>query len=184
MYIKSAEPTDWSQIATDALTDERAFTALYEHFFPRVYQYLLSKTHEPSLSDEIISATFFKMYEHLKEFDPAKGAFSTWLFTIARNELNIHYRRVQYRETEELTEEIPLAASAWDMPEERTLAKERSDELRAAIEKLPEQSRRIVEMTYWLGMKGEVIAQVLNMQPTAVRVTLKRARDTLKKFLS
>ena len=122
------------------------------------------------------------MYDSLSTFDPEKGAFSTWLYTIARNELNIHYRRVQYRETEELTEDTPLEASAWDMPEERVLTKERAAVLHAALATLPERTRRIVEMTYWLDMKSEDIAKVLDMQPTAVRVTLKRARDTLKKI--
>ena len=175
---------DWGSVARRAITDEAAFTALYEHFFPRVYQHLLGKTRDQSLADEIVSTTFFKMYDHLKDFDPDKGAFSTWLFRIAQNELISCYRSKNYKDNEELTEEMHLSAPVWERPEEQALTQERHQELRQALEVLSERDRKIVEMTYWLDMKSEDIARALDMKPNSVRVVLKRSRDTLKKFLS
>ena len=179
-----ADPVNWNDVAQKAVTDEQAFTDLYEHFFPRVYQHLLAKTRDHSLADEIVSRTFFKMYDHLKDYDPAKGAFSTWLFRIAQNELTSHYRSKNYKDSEELTDDMPLTAPTWERPEEKALTRERNMELKAALSTLSERDRRIIEMTYWLGMKSEDIARELDMRPNSVRVALKRARDTLKKILS
>ena len=165
----------WGRVAREAITDERAFTALYEHFFPRVYKHLLAKTHDHSLADELVSNTFFKMYDHLRDYDPSKGAFSTWLFRIAHNELATYYRSKNYTDT---------ADPDWERPEERALSEERSGELKAALGTLSERDRKIIEMTYWLGMKSEEVAKALNMQPNTVRVALKRSREALKKILS
>lgn len=52
-------------MAVDAITDEEAFTELYNNFFPRIYKFLLSKTADSDIADEIISNPFLKMYEHL-----------------------------------------------------------------------------------------------------------------------
>ncbi len=171
-------------MAHQAVTDEQSFTMLYEHFFPRVYQYLVSKTHDHNLADEIVSRTFFKMYDHLSDYNPTKGAFSTWLFRIAQNELASYYRQNNYRTAEELSDDMPLTVPHWEEPEEIALTRERNDELKAALGKLSRRDRHIVEMTYWLGMKSEDIAEALDMRPNSVRVVLKRSRETLKKFLT
>ena len=34
----------WNKLAVDAISDAESFTELYEHFFPRVYKFILSKT--------------------------------------------------------------------------------------------------------------------------------------------
>ena len=182
--MAKAAPVDWNRTACEAVTDEQAFAALYEHFFPRVYQHLLAKTKDSSLADEIVSQAFFKMYDHLRDYDPEKGAFSTWLFRIAQNELTTYYRSRNYKDREELTEDIQLTAPAGEMPEEQVLTGERNSELKAALSTLSERDRHIIEMYYWLDMKSEDIAKELDMRPNTVRVALKRARDTLKKFLS
>ncbi len=173
----------WGRMAHAAISDENAFSALYNHFFPRVYQHLMSKTKDSSLADEIVSRTFFQMYRHLSDYDPEKGAFSTWLFRIARNELNMHYRSKAYTANEPFDDAFEPSAPEEETPEAQALTEERHEELRQALEKLSERDRRLIMMTYWLDMKSEEIAQALDMKPNTVRVTLKRARDELRKYL-
>ena len=62
----------WGALAVRAIRDPAALTELYEYYFPRVYQYLLGKTKDSSLADELVSDTFVRMYQHLEQFDPDK----------------------------------------------------------------------------------------------------------------
>ncbi|MCR5175507.1 MAG: sigma-70 family RNA polymerase sigma factor [Anaerovibrio sp.] len=174
---------DWGRIAQEAVTDEEAFVRLYNHFFPRVYQHLLGKTKDDSLADEIVSSTFMKMYQHLSEYNSAKGAFSTWLFRIAHNELMMVYRSKAYQTSTPLEDNFDLSSGDEDSPEEETLSKERNEQLKAALQQLSDRERKIVTMTYWLDMKSQDIAEELGMTPNNVRVVLKRARESLKAYL-
>ena len=178
---KKADP--WGQLAVKAIHDEQAFTELYEHFFSRVYQYLLKKTRDSQLADEMVETAFIRMYRHLSQYDPEKGAFSTWLFRIAQNVLNKHYTSKAVTMHLPWEEDFDPAAPEQETPEKRTLTKERSRELRDAMMKLPERQRQILEMTYWLEMKSNEIADVLGMAPSSVRVALKQARDRLRELL-
>ena len=172
----------WSQRARQAITDEEAFTELYDYYFPRVYQYLLGKTKDSSLADELVSKTFLNMYEHLRDYDPERGAFSTWLFRIAQNVVNKYYGSKAY-----------TAHTSWDegfdpadqqaTPEQQYVDKEQDDELKAAIMQLPEREQKILEMTYWMNMKSNEIGEALGMAPSSVRVALKQARERLKTIL-
>ncbi|MBR3721505.1 MAG: RNA polymerase sigma factor [Selenomonadaceae bacterium] len=174
----------WGQLAVKAIHDEQAFTELYEYFFPRVYQYLLKKTQDSHLADEMVESAFVRMYQHLSQYVPEKGAFSTWLFRIAQNVLNKHYGSKAVTMHTAWEETFDPVAPEKETPEEQALTKERSRELRDAIMKLPPRQRQILEMTYWLDMKSADIAEQLGMAPSSVRVALKQARDALRKLFA
>ena len=173
----------WSRLAVAAITEPEALTELYEYYFPRVYQHILKKTGDSSLADELVSDTFMRMYEHLDQFDPKRGAFSTWLFHIAQNSINRYYGSKSYTMTapwnEEFDPEDPQALS----PEKQSLSKERSEELKNAIQQLPQRQQQILEMTYWLEMSSNEIAEKLGSTPGSIRVTLNQARNRLKELL-
>ena len=173
----------WGRLAQQAVTDERAFTELYEHFFPRVYQHLMGKTKDSSLADELVSDTFMRMYRHLKDYDPQKGAFSTWLFRIAQNVLYKHYGSKAVTMHAPWEDTFDPAAPEQETPEKRALAKEENERLRAAMMQLTERQRQIIEMTYWLDMKSPEIAEALGIGADTVRATLRQSRVKLKALL-
>ena len=173
----------WSLLAENAIGDEAALTELYGYFFPRVYQYLLGKTKNPDLADDLVSDTFLRMYQHLDQFDARKGAFSTWLFRIAQNAL---YKKNQDKHAvhdAEWEENFNPSAPETEMPERQFLNKERNKEILEAIAKLPKRQQDIIKMTYWMDMKSDEIAQKLSIAPSSVRVTLKKAREKLRELL-
>ena len=173
----------WGALAARAIRDPAALTELYEYYFPRVYQYLLGRTKDSSLADELVSDTFIRMYQHLEQFDPGKGAFSTWLFRSAQNALNKHFgsKAVTMHATWEDNFD-PAADTA--TPEQQTLNTEEMTELREAIMQLSEREQRILEMTYWLDMKSGEVAKALGMTPDNVRHVLMEARKKLRVLLS
>ena len=176
----------WNNLAVEAIHDEESFTELYEHFFPRVYKFIYAKTSDAEISDEIISRTFMKMFENLQNYNPTRAAFSTWLFQISLNELKMFWRTKNYRSEHEESwdENFNPAAPEYDEPEKKILQSETENKIRAALEKLPERERKIIEMTYWLNYPPRKIAEILDLKPNTVSVILKRAKESLKKFLS
>lgn len=176
----------WNNLAVEAVTDEDAFTELYQHFFPRVYKFILAKTANSDTADEIISKTFLKMYENLKSYNPARAAFSTWLYQIALNEMKMFWRSDKYHDEHEEVwdEEFNPAAPDYEEPEKKLLQAETQNKIREALEKLPERERKIIEMTYWLNYPPRKIAEILDLKPNTVSVILKRTKNILKESLS
>ena len=178
--------TYWNELAVKAIHDEGAFIELYNQFFPRVYKFIFAKTSNTEITDEIISKAFLKMFENLSRYDKEKAAFSTWLFQIALNELKMFWRSNNYRgEREEpLLDENFQIGVEYEEPEKKFLQSETQNEIRAALEKLPERERKIIEMTYWLNYPPRKIAEILDLTPNHVSVILKRAKSNLKEILS
>ena len=173
----------YDTLAQRARTDEEAFEELYEYFFPRIYNFIYARLKNSADADDVTSTTFLKMNENLESYNPERAAFSTWLFRIANNAIIDHTRRIDRNRETEWEEFFDPAAPENEEPEHRMMRSEVSRELLAAIDKLNERERRIVELRYWGEQDTRTIAELLSMSESNVRVTLHRTLDKLKKFL-
>ncbi len=173
----------WNKTAVRAATDETAFVELYDEFFPLIYKFLLSRTRSGETADEAISRTFLNMYAHLGEYDENKGAFSTWIYRIAVNELRMMFREQGRSLSVAWEDGFDLPAEEQEGPEARLLKRERDEELHKAILMLSERERKILGMTYWLEMSAGEIAEVLDMTADAVWASLSRSRKRLLQIL-
>lgn len=173
----------YNELAQRATTDEEAFEELYEHFFPRVYNFIYARLKNSADADDVVSITFMKMNENLESYDPAKAAFSTWLFRIASNAIIDHTRHIDRNQETEWDEFFDPAAPAYEEPEARMMSSETSRELLLALDKLNERERRIIELRFWGDMDTRSIADVLHIKEGNVRVTLHRTLAKLKNIL-
>ena len=175
---------DYNLLAQQATTDEDAFEELYEHFFPRVYNFIYARVKNSADADDITSIAFMKMNENLEKYNPAQAAFSTWLFRIATNSIIDHTRHVEKNQETEWEEFFDPAAPEYQEPEAQTLEKEGHRELFAALDKLSERERRIVELKFFSDMDTRSISEILMMSESNVRTTLHRTLAKLKKILT
>jgi len=173
----------YDKLAQRATTDEEAFEELYEHFFPRVYNFIFARLKNSADADDVASTTFLKMNENLESYDPERAAFSTWLFRIANNAIIDHTRHIDRNQETEWEEFFDPAAPEKEEPERQMINSETSRELLAALDKLNERERRIIELRYWGEQDTKTIAELLSMSESNVRVTLHRTLGKLKNFL-
>lgn len=173
----------YNELALRATTDEEAFEELYEYFFPRVYNFIFARLKNVADADDVASITFMKMNENLESYDPTKAAFSTWLFRIASNALIDHTRRHENKNETEWDDSLDPAAPEREEPESVMMSGETNRELLAALSKLNERERRIVELKFWGDLDTHAIAEILSMTEGNVRVTLHRTLGKLKNIL-
>jgi len=178
-----ADNSYYNELAQRATTDEEAFEELYEHFFPRVYNFIYARLKNSADADDVTSITFMKMNENLESYNPAVAAFSTWLFRIASNAIIDHTRRHDKNQETEWDEFFDPAAPEYQEPEAQAMTKEGNRELLAALDKLNERERRIVELRYFSEIDTRSIAELMSMTEGNVRTTLSRTLAKLKKIL-
>ncbi len=172
----------YNEVAERAKYDKEAFGELYDYFFPRVYSYIFGKVKNSDQADDIISVTFEKVFVKLDDYDSTKGAFSTWIFRIAINEMNNLFRG-QVRRNEAAWEDFFNPADSRNTPEQQMVSDEGDQHLLMAMEMLGEREKKIVSLKYFSGISNKEIAEMLDMTPSNVGVVLHRTLDKLKKML-
>ncbi len=158
--------------------DIHAFDKLYLRHKAKVYGYLLKRLPSKSIADEVFQVAFMKLHQSKNLY--AQGEpFLPWLFTIARNSLFDHLRKVRseeskiaaYQDHSELIESVEVEDSA------------ASEQLRESLANLSESQQDLLKQRYIEGLDFEEIAKRLNSNPVAIRQSVSRLTRKLKGFL-
>ncbi len=156
------------------------FTELYDQYFPKVFAYVYGRVQHKEAALDIVSDVFEKAYVKMHGLRSAE-AFSSWLFTIARNEVASHWRK-------EKPAAKALQETAWHNelnhqppgPEDTLLHRERISHLASLLRQLPPREREIISLKFDAELTNREIADILKTSEVNVRVTIFRALRKLR----
>ena len=184
MIVK--EWSDEQLIAQVARGDTAAYEMLYDRYCSAVMGLALKITGDRSLAEEVVQETFWRVWRKADLFQTQRGAFRSWFFGITRN-LSIDVLRRQKTQLQPVDETEQVIEQAvdptMDVPETAWL-REKHQQMRAAIETLPNEQQSVIEMAYFRGMTRQEIAQAtgepLGTIHTRARLALQKLREELQ----
>ena len=152
--------------------NQRAFHALYSANVTRLFRFLRQFSPETEHVEEWVQRAFIKAFEHLDSFD-GRSRFSSWLFTLALNEIRADWRRTQIVEFVPAEDEQEDASRESADFEWRQMMKTWMDEL--------DESKRAVFVLYEVeGYSHAEIASMLGIAESSSRTYLARAKRHLQ----
>ena len=167
--------------------DDSAWAALLQSHTRKIYNLCYRFTGRPSESEDLTQEVFIKIFQTLKSYDAAQGAFSTWLHRVARNHLVDHYRRTKKdRATSSIEDElggIEEKPSPTAGPVAHIEARERKELLQKALEKLSPDLREAVVLRDLQDLDYAEVAQVLSVPEGTVKSRINRGRLELARVL-
>ncbi|AXK84035.1 RNA polymerase sigma factor [Pseudolabrys taiwanensis] len=175
----SAADTDDGLLERIAANDQNAFRLLVERHIDRAYGLALRILNNRADAEDIVQDTLLKIWLHRGRWESGRAKFSTWLYRVVTNRC-IDYRR-QPR-TEDL-EQVPEVADAKPLPIEELQKHKVTSLLDAAMERLPEQQRIALILSYHENMNNSEVAEVMQTTVMAVESLLKRGRQKLRELL-
>lgn len=165
-----------------ALVDPAAFAVLYDRYVGAVYGYCRHRLGDPDEAEDAASLVFARAIAALPRYHAdGPGTFRSWLFAIAHNTVANHHRA--RRLDRPLDEAAALAMpDPSPSPEDLAVSADRHRALRAGLDRLPDDQRRVVELRL-AGLTGPEIAAALGRSHGAVKMLQLRAIDRLRVLL-
>jgi RNA polymerase sigma-70 factor (ECF subfamily) len=157
--------------------DDRAGRALFERHIEAMTRFFRSKVDRDV--EDLVQDTFLGLVRSRDAFR-ADASVRTLLYVIARRRLYDHLARKR-RDPIDFTERSACDLGA--SPSQVLASKQQDRLLLRALRSIPFESQIAVELTYWEGLSGPEIAEILGIPANTVRGRLARARAALDQAL-
>jgi len=157
--------------------DPEKLGLLYERYKRPLLGFFVGIVRDKELSEDLVQNTFVRIlkYKHLFRGD---GDFRTWMFHIARNVKNDHFRKnkVTHEKVDKWEDKLKDEGSLmqeWQNDDEQRM-------LAIAMDKLPEDKREILLLSKYQEKKYKEIGEILGCTEGTVKVKVFRALQDLK----
>jgi len=161
--------------------DRDAFTALFDHFAPRLNAYLLRLGLDAVVAEETTQEIMETVWRKAALYDPQKSSVATWIYRVARN----RWIDLKRRSREDMFSDEDLLAIADLTPgsDDQLDAAQREARVRAALAVLPPAQLELVQLAFFEGLSHSVIAQRTGLPLGTVKSRLRIAFTRLRRVL-
>jgi RNA polymerase sigma-70 factor, ECF subfamily len=157
--------------------DEVDWDEVYAEQLPRVLNFFRYRCGNLADAEDLTSITFEKAWRGRDRYRRDKGAFSTWLFTIARNAAVDHYRA---RVPMAPLDDAAMVAAGAATPEDESALRSDAARLAALLKTLTDRDRDLIALKYGAEMSNRVIAHTTGLSESNVGTILHRATQALR----
>lgn len=156
----------------------QAFTHLVERYESKVFRLCITLLKDSALAQDMAQETFLRVWRALEKYDPAAGAFSTWIYAIARN------RCLSALERGPAPHHSMSDPEVWDQAAQVATPASVNDSaslawLRQQVDALPYPLRSSLTLFYYEDCSVSEVALMLGLPEGTVKTHLHRARNAL-----
>lgn len=159
------------------------FEALYEHHSREVWALAYARWLDPDLAMDITQEAYLRLWKQWEGGEEIQNP-RAWLLKVARNLAEDYAKSAFRRNGTQPPELLNGVRSSQPLPSELLEKEELFGQLRAELEELSQADRDILTLRYALDYDANTIADLLEVNVTAVHMRLSRARQRLAERLS
>jgi len=173
-------PEAEAQLVESARSSDQAFSDLYDHYFPRIYGYVMKRTGHQHEAEDIVAQVFMKVFTKLHTYKKRDCSFSAWIYRIATNQVIDYYRKQGRRKDVELDEARKTPDDS-QSPLDDVVRSEEGEGVRVTMATLNERYQKILQLKFYSELSNTEIAEVLNVSANNVGVLVFRALKAFEK---
>lgn len=161
--------------------DQESFALLYEEFSDRIYKYIRIKLPSDQEAEDVLQEVFIKTWQGSKKLQLDGLNLSAWLYKIAGNTINDHYRK-SYRRPQTISLDPDIDIPANDDTSLNTERNSNAKEIQKVLKELPTNYRQVIELRFFQDFTIEETAKIMGKTSVGVRVLQHRATKKLEKI--
>lgn len=188
----SGRMTDEALMERLAIGRHEAFEELLARYEAPVITFCYGFMRNREAAEDLAQEAFMRVFRNAKRYQPV-AKFTTWLYRIAANLCINELKKGKLRQNISLDEPagsdpdgtkiIERIATQQNSPISEVERREAQGLIGKAIDHLPDDQRTTLIMVEYHHLPYEEIAEILGVSVSAIKMRVKRARETLRETL-
>jgi RNA polymerase sigma-70 factor (ECF subfamily) len=159
----------------------QAFSYLYDNYSPALFGIINQIIPDKNISADVLQDVFINIWKKINSYDETKGRLFTWMLNIARNAAIDKIRSRPYQNSlknQPLTETVnTITANSVVNPQVNDIG------LKKLVNRLKQEHRELIELSYFQGFTHEEIAKLLNLPLGTVKTRIRTALAQLRTLM-
>jgi RNA polymerase sigma-70 factor, ECF subfamily len=173
-------------LAKIARQEQTALAQLYDRYARVLYAFAYKILESVEEAEEVVLDVFCQVWRTAESYNASRGRVDSWLFMLTRSRALDKLRvltRIKSNQTISI-DAIPIQPKAIAIePHEEAIIQERRERVLAALCRLPDQQRQVLELTYYQGLTHVEIAAQLGKPIGTIKTRIRLGLVKLHKYL-
>jgi RNA polymerase sigma-70 factor (ECF subfamily) len=183
-HVTKEEQNSEVLIIEKSKEDRRAFKPIYEKYYEDLFRFVFKRVNSKDLTQDLVSQTFLKALDKLDEYQFKGVPFVSWLYRIAMNEVNLHYRSSHTKRTLRFdTNDLirMFGDSHEDIIEDEK--QERIQRILQTMQKLKPEDIQFIQLRFFEERPYKEIGEIIGITENNAKVKVFRIVERIKKLM-
>ncbi len=163
------------------------FSVFFKLYYKQIFGYIFRRTGDFDDTADIASNTFLNAFRHINNFNYKGISIKAWLYRIATNEVNLHFRHRKKNNSifESMNNEDETLFSKYISQDKEELEKElkkheQFNTVLNSLKTLPLHYQEVIALRYFEGKSMREIVEILNIKEGTLKSLLSRGIEKLR----
>lgn len=156
------------------------FNYLYDHYSGALFTIINQIVPDKDTAGDVLQEVFINIWRKINTYDATKGRLFTWMLNIARNAAIDKIRSKGYRDIQKHQPLLENESSTMSMSSNPLVS---DVGLKKLLTKLNEESRKLIDLSYFQGFTHEEIAKMLGIPLGTVKTRIRTAIIQLRSMI-
>ena len=167
-----------------AAGDANAFEIVFERHADAAFSLAYRMCGRRSIAEDVAQESFLALWRGGARYDRTRGSVRSWTLGIVHNRAIDGLRRNSVHDRRRASAEgIEEHLEAPERTDAQAIDNAASDEIRVALDELPSEQRRVIELAYFGGFTHTEIASMLNAPIGTVKGRMRLGLEKLRVHL-
>ncbi len=172
------------RIIEAAKRDPRRFSGLYDKYYRQIFLFVFKRTGEEEAAADVTSQVFLKAMLNLPKYTYRGVPFSAWLYRIASNEVNQHFRNQKSSRTVTMErDQIERMLGEVDDAQEEDQYDFQLKIVLETIQEMKPEEVSLIELRFFEQRPFKEVAYIMGITENNAKVRMYRILERLKKRL-
>lgn len=150
--------------------DPRAFEVVFDRHAGVAFSLAYRICGRRAMAEDVVQEAFLSLWRSGARYDRARGSVRSWTLGVVHNRAIDAVRRGVARESRDVSDDgITERMTARERTDTEVASREQAREVRAVLQGLPPDQRRVIELAYFGGFTHTQIADMLDLPAGTVK---------------